>query len=163
MPFSAPIPLGGFGSELGTLDERVRALEQTRSAAANYAFGPASNYTVTAGWQLPAGYPSVTTSTNQGGGIFWNMGCNIVSTNAQTVTNSAGTVGYPYAMSVTLYIDGVAIPYNVHYNPTAVVGYFGFMWVTPTVLGSHLFQWACSGISGVTTVINNATLAIMPF
>lgn len=71
MPFSIPLPLGGFTSELASFDERLRSLEAGRDrATVATATGTVSVPSNAGVWQTPNGWPSLTVAVSSTAGVI---------------------------------------------------------------------------------------------
>lgn len=114
MPFVTPIPVGGFGRELANLNERMRAIEQSRAAAEiiSQAYGAttisSTSFNAPTGW---TGQVQFTLATSAGFVILYGAavepkvpvdGSDIVElrvkvngTVISTTSGSAGSIGQP--------------------------------------------------------------------
>lgn len=151
MPFVSPLPLGGLSTELGSLSERLRALEAARSGSITAdAPGPT---TLASGQSFPTGWPDLDVSVATTHGVMVIGGSN--------VSNQTLISGSPQLL---LLVDGNSTPLIV---ATVVVFADGapitiFTYVPGLSLGTHEFQLQAVGVSGTAAIMTNTSLTVVP-
>ena len=90
MPLMAPIPVGGFATELGSKIERLRALEAAQASAGISVTTVPGAVSVTAlsggGWQQPTTWPTVEVTFGSLSGALVLGGCTLIQQISQSVT-----------------------------------------------------------------------------
>lgn len=160
MPFSVPLPLGGFSSELGGLAERQRSLEAARVSGSSAVWAPSVTVPVVAAtWQTVANWPAITIPACYIGGVFVTAGASITD-----LTSAAGGgLGVSVDGASPDLTNAVGIGQGDAGAPSTIT----IVWViAPIPLANHTYSlqfWNDGGFGGGSVDLDNAFLTIDPF
>lgn len=159
MPFVIPADPGGLSTELGSLTERIRAIEATRSGSSVSTVN--GTWTITSssfeGFQYISGWPNLTVPISTTSGV-------IVVYGAEMYAPTNSTSSYPY---VALYVDGTQEQSISGKEPESATwsGYIpaAAIWQSALGLGNHTFQLqASSTYATISASFQNPFLAVVP-
>lgn len=136
MSLAVPLPLGGFATELGSLTERLRALEGVRSGVTTSivtgTWGPSSY----ASWTYITGWPNLTVPINTLAGVVVIYGGQGEVFGSSITWNNIGLV-----------VDGTLVQSVMPTLNDSAPGAGGIggipgaaTWWGPMTLGSHTFE-----------------------
>lgn len=157
MPFTVPLPVGGFATELGSLTERIRSLEATRSGVVTASVSGtwSGSYST---WTTISGWPNLTVNFSTLAGVVVIFGGSGEQSNAS------------YTELIGLFVDGTLVQaVNLTLGNSATLSNIpgGSVWWAPMTLGSHTFELQASNYDYENSVTgtgywNSAFLAVVP-